>query len=154
MDGISLEAYVKRMGIEAEFFKPGVGMPTVEKAAEALGVSPDEVLKSLLFQSKDGEFVLVVAAGNARVNAKKLGRITGLKGLRLASPDVVLEVTGYPAGGTPPIGHKTKLQVIVDRKAAQLPYAYGGGGRPSVMVKLKLEDIICLTGAEIHDVVD
>lgn len=151
---MDLKTYVKRVGIEAEFFEPGVAMPTVEASAEALGVSPDEILKSLLFQAKNGEFVLVVAAGNARVSTKKLSEITGLKGIRLAKPEVVFEVTGYPAGGTPPIGHKRRLKVIVDRRAAQLPYAYGGGGLAEVMVKLRLEDIIRLTGAEIHDVVD
>lgn len=151
---MDLKTYVKRVGIEAEFFEPGVEMATVEASAKALGVSPDEILKSLLFQAKNGEFVLVVAAGNARVSTKKLSEVTGLKGVRLAKPEVVFEVTGYPAGGTPPIGHKRRLRVIVDGKAAQLPYAYGGGGRPSVMVKLRLEDIIRSTGAEIHDIVD
>lgn len=146
--------YVAKTKIEAELLSPGPEMPTVEKAAEALGVSPGQVLKSVLFQTKAGECVLVVAAGKAKVNTKKLAKTTGLKGLRLAGPDVVLEVTGYPAGGTPPIGHQRKLRVIVDQQAAKLPYAYAGGGSTRVMMKLKPADIIHLNDAEVHDIIE
>lgn len=153
-DEWDLLSYLSEAGIEAELLTPGVETPTVEKAAKALKVAPDQVVKSLLFQAKGGGVVMVVVAGKAEVSPARLQELTGVKGWKLAKPTVVAQVTGYPAGGLPPIGHKTRLRVIVDRRVAAFPYVYAGGGSSQVMVKLKPIDIIRLNGAEVKDVVE
>ncbi len=146
-----LGGYIKQTGVDAEVIPLPVETPSVERAAEALGVTADRVIKSLLFRAKDGECVLVIAAGTARVDAKKLGAVTGKDRWRLAAPDVVQAVTGYQAGGTPPIGHATKLRVLMDAKAAGLDVVYGGGGALDCMLRVRVADIRRLTGAEVHD---
>jgi Cys-tRNA(Pro) deacylase len=148
---MSLEAILHEAGIDGEVVRLPVGTPTVERAAEALGVTADRIIKSLLFRAKDGECVLVIAAGTARVDAKKLAAVTGKDRWRLAPPDVVQAVTGYPAGGTPPVGHATKLRVLLDAKAAALDVVYGGGGALDAMLRIRIADIRHLTDAEIHD---
>ena len=140
------------LGIDAELILLGKETTTAQMAAEALGVPIDVVVKTILFQAKSGSLVLVVAPGTGRVDTKKLSQVTGIDGWRLAKPDVVLEVTGYPVGGTPPVGLKQKIRMIVDAKAAALPEGYAGGGRHDVMLRIKLSDIIRINGAEIHDV--
>ncbi len=151
---MSLEAFLHEAGIEAEIIRFAVGTPTVERAAEALGVTTDQIIKSLLFQAKDGEWALVIAAGTARVDPKKLAAVTGKDRWRLAKPDVVEAVTGYPAGGTPPIGHAQKLRVLMDRKAAALDVVYGGGGALDAMLRIRIADIRRLTAAEVHDLTE
>ncbi len=146
-----LAEYIRQAGLGAEVIRLPVGTPTVERAAEALGVTSDRVIKSLLFQAKDGECVLVIAAGTARVDPKKLAAVTGKDRWRLATPDVVQALTGYAAGGTPPIGHATKLRVLMDAKAAALDVVYGGGGALDCMLRIRVADIRRLTGAEVHD---
>lgn len=138
--------------IDAELILLGKETTTAQMAAEALGVPIDVVIKSILFQAKNGALVLVVAPGTGRVDTKKLSQITGIDGWRLAKPDVVLEVTGYPVGGTPPVGLKQKIRMIVDAKAALLPEAYAGGGSHDVMLRIKPSDIILINEAEIHEV--
>ena len=123
----------------------------LQRAAEALGVTADRIIKSLLFRAKDDECVLVIAAGTARVDAKKLAAVTGKDRWRLAQPDVVQAVTGYPAGGTPPVGHASKVRVLVDAKAAAMDVVYGGGGALDCMLRIRMADIRHLTNAEIHD---
>ena len=146
-----LEGFLREAGVEGEVIRLPAETATVERAAEALGVTADRVIKSLLFQARDGECVLVIAAGTARVDAKKLAAVTGVDRWRLAKPDVVQAVTGYPAGGTPPVGHATKLRVLMDAKAAALDVVYGGGGALDCMLRVRVVDIRRLTGAEIHD---
>src|SRR5574341_398637 len=138
--------------IDAELILLGKETTTAQMAAEALGVPIDVVIKSILFQAKNGALVLVVAPGTGRVDTKKLSQITGIDGWRLAKPDVVLEVTGYPVGGTPPVGLKQKIRMIVDAKAALLPEAYAGGRSEEVMLRIKPSDIILINEAEIHEV--
>ena len=148
---MTLEAFLHEAGIEAEVIPLPVYTATVERAAEALGVTTDRIIKSLLFQAKDGECVLVIAAGTGRVDFKKLAAATGKDRWRLAKPDVVEAVTGYAAGGTPPVGHATKLRVLMDRKAAALDVVYGGGGAVDAMLRIRIADIRRLTDAEIYD---
>jgi len=149
---MSLAERLADLGIDAELISLGRETTTAQMAAAALGVPIDVVVKTILFQAKDGALALVVAPGTGRIDTKKLSQITGIDAWRLAKPDVVLDATGYPAGGTPPVGLKRKIRMIVDARAAALPEGYAGGGSHDVMLRIKLSDIIRINGAEIHDV--
>ncbi|OGB94139.1 MAG: hypothetical protein A2Z31_03700 [candidate division NC10 bacterium RBG_16_65_8] len=128
-------------------------MPTVDAAAATMGVAPDQIFKSILFRSPADRCVLVVACGNARVDVKRIEGLTGIVGLKLAKPDVVFAKTGYPAGGTPPVGHRERIPVIVDTRVAAQEWGYAGGGRPELLVKIRSADIIRLTEATVADVI-
>jgi len=149
---VSLDEYLAKEGIDAELISLGKETTTAKMAAEALGVPIDVVIKTILFQAKNGALVLVVAQGTGRVDTNKLAQVTGIAGWRLAKPDVVLNATGYPAGGTPPVGLKQKIRMIVDTRAAALPEAYAGGGSHDVMLRIRPADIIRINDAEIHEV--
>ena len=150
---LDLADFIRAQGIAAEMVAPGVEMPTVDAAAAALDVPPERIFKSILFQARDGACAMAIACGNARVDAKKLGALTGLSRLRLASPEVALAVTGYPAGGTPPVGHRERFPVVVDTGVAAQPWGWAGGGRKELMVRIAPPDIVRLTGASVADVV-
>jgi Cys-tRNA(Pro)/Cys-tRNA(Cys) deacylase len=149
---MTLKAHLAALGIDADLIALERETTTAAMAAEALGVPLEIVVKSILFQARSGELVLVVAPGDRRVDPGKLARATGIDGWRLARPDVVLEATGYPAGGTPPIGLKRPIRTIVDATVAALPVAYAGGGGRDVMLRIRPTDIVRIVGAEIHDV--
>ncbi len=152
-ESLDLADYILEHDLQAEIVAPGAHMPTVDAAAAAMKVSAEQIFKSILFQAKDGRCVMVIACGNGRVDLRRVEPTTGLKGLKLAKPDVVFAKTGYPAGGTPPVGHREKFPVIVDTRVAAQEWGYAGGGRPEFLVKIKSADIIRLNSAEVHDVV-
>ena len=81
----------------------------------------------------------------------------GKKRVKLASAETVIELLGYPAGGVPPIGHRTKLPVILD--AAVLATAertgkplYGGGGDDHTMMEIRVEDLQAVTQGIVMEV--
>ncbi|RPI01879.1 MAG: YbaK/EbsC family protein [Zetaproteobacteria bacterium] len=150
---LDLADFLSRAGLDARIVAPGVPMPTVDSAAAAMGVRPEQIFKSILFRSPADRCVLVVACGNARVDVKRVEGLTGIVGLKLAKPDVVFDRTGYPAGGTPPVGHRERFPVIVDARAAVQEWGYAGGGRPELLVKIRSADIVRVTGATVADVV-
>ena len=152
-EAFDLADFILEHNLQAEIVAPGAHMPTVDAAAAAMRVAPEQIFKSILFQAKDGQCVMVVACGNGRVDLKRVQGITGLQGLKLAKPDVVFAKTGYPAGGTPAVGHREKFPVIVDTRVAAQEWGYAGGGRPDLLVKIKSADIIRLSGADVHDVI-
>ena len=155
MEGETLDLadFILDHDLQAEIIAPGAHMPTVDAAAAAMKVAPEQIFKSILFQAKDGQCVMVIACGNGRVDLGRIKAITSLDGLKLAKPEVVLAMTGYPAGGTPPVGHREKFPVIVDVRVAAQEWGYAGGGQPESLVKIRSADIIRLTGAEVHDVI-
>ena len=152
-DALDFAQYVLARGLQAEIVAPGTHMPTVDAAAAAMGVPPEQIFKSILFQSPAGRCVLVVASGNARVDVRRVETLTGIVNLKLAKPAVVFAKTGYPAGGTPPVGHRERIPVIVDTRVAAQPWGYAGGGRPELLVKIQTADIVRLTGATVADVI-
>jgi Cys-tRNA(Pro)/Cys-tRNA(Cys) deacylase len=149
---LNLADFILARDLEAELIAPGVPMPTVNAAASAMGVAPEQIFKSILFQSPAGRCVLVVACGNARVDVKRVETLTGTFGLKLAKPDVVFARTGYPAGGTPPVGHRERFPGIVDTRVAAQEWGYAGGGRAELLVRIRSADIIRLAGAAVADV--
>jgi len=152
-DALDFADYLLKHQLQAEIVAPGAHMPTVDAAASAVGVSPEQIFKSILFQSPAGRCVLVVASGNARVDVRRVEGLTGIVNLKLAKPEVVFAKTGYPAGGTPPLGHRERIPVIVDTRVAAQPWGYAGGGRVELLVKIQTADIIRLGQATVADVV-
>ena len=138
--------------VEAEVLVPGVLMSTVPLAAAAIGVREEKILKSLVFAAPDGQLVLAIAAGPARIDRRKLADAVGLPKLKLADPAVVLESTGYPAGGVAPIGHRTPLAVYLDASAAALDVAYGGAGTEHSLLRITPAEIVRLTGATVAQI--
>lgn len=151
---LDLADFIRAQALDAELVSPGVPMPTVDAAAAALGVSPERIFKSILFVTRDGACVMAVASGKGRVDAKRLAAIARTEALRLASPELALRVTGYPAGGTPPIGHRERFPVVVDTRVAAQAWGWAGGGREELMVRIRSADIVRLNRAEVGDIVE
>ena len=149
-----LAEYVHAQGIDAEIVAPGVPMPTVSRAAEAIGVSEEQIIKCLLFQDRaTGKLVLAIASGTGRIDRNRLAAAAGLKRPSLADAATVLAATGYPAGGVPPFGHAAPLAVVVDRRAAALEIVYGGGGSENLLLRVRPADVLRLTGGIVADIV-
>ena len=151
----SLDRLIRDGLIDAEFIEPGVPTPTVRNAASALGVSENQIIKSLLFQAKNGgDVVLVVLSGASRVSRKRLRDVTGWSGLELADAATALRRTGYPTGGTPPVGHASTFPVIVDNGVMDLPIVFGGGGRVDSLLRIAPDEIVRVTHAKIAHIAE
>ena len=145
-----LEVYLTEHQIDGKLILLPVPTPTVETAAEAVRVSPDQIVKSLLFVI-EGQPVLVIASGLGRIDRRLLGRHYGVsrKKTSFADAETVLSLTGYPVGAVPPVGHREKLQVLVDPAVLEHEIVYGGGGAESTLLRLHSQDILKFNQAEI-----
>ena len=150
-----LQNYLDETGIQAQLIDEIGDTPTVPAAAAALGVAPDQIVKTLLFLVEqpgvDGgapQPVVVISNGESRVDKRPLADHfnVGKKRIKLAPAEVVLELLGYPAGGVPPFGHRTDLPVILDASvvatgAAHDGVIYGGGGDDRTMMRLTVDEL-------------
>jgi len=144
-----LRRFLAEHRIEAEIVAPGPPMPTVAAAAAALGVSPAQIIKTLLFEDRQGAFAVAIAAGPAKIDRSLLAVAASLDRPRLAAPETALRLLGYPAGGVPPLGHATPLPVVVDQAAATLDTVYGGGGAEDLLLRIAMRHILRTTNATI-----
>lgn len=141
-------------GIQAELIQPGVPMPTVPLAAAAIGVSESSIIKSVLFEDRMGGVVLGIANGTSRISRPLLASVAGAAKLRLASPELVLEKTGFPAGGVAPVGHASPLPVVIDAAVMDEEWVYGGAGSEDALLKIRPSDIAVIANATIGRIVE
>lgn len=87
---------------------------TLEELVEARSMSPAQIVRSLVFRTGSGGFVLLAASANARADWGKLRKHTGERRLTMAEPEQVLEATGYPIGAVPPIALPETVRHLVD----------------------------------------
>jgi Cys-tRNA(Pro) deacylase len=151
-----IAAYLQRSESSAELVRCDTSVPTVEQAADALGVPRSAIVKSIVFEHKrDPDRVcLAIVPGDARVSRSKVAAALELQQIRLASASTVERATGYAAGGVPPVGHRTRLPVVVDRRVLDLPVVFGGGGDKEHMLRITPADILRLTSAVVADVTE
>ncbi|GIK54522.1 MAG: YbaK/EbsC family protein [Chloroflexi bacterium] len=152
MNATNLQQYITQNQIDAEILFLEVETPTVEAAALALGVLPEQIIKSVLFLA-DKEPVLVIASGLARLNYKLLADYLGMsrRRVKIAGPDEVLVITGYVAGSVPPFGHVQPIRTVVETAVLSLPHPhiYGGGGDINALMKLTAAELQRVVGGEV-----
>jgi len=118
------------------------------EAASALGLSPEEVFKSLVVAvGRTGDLVVAVVPVRGSVDLKALAAATGNKHAVMADPDVAERSSGYVRGGISPLGQRRRLPTVVDEAALVLPTMYVSGGRRGFDVGLAPADLIRLTHA-------
>ncbi|MEA2423952.1 MAG: hypothetical protein QOH13_362 [Thermoleophilaceae bacterium] len=115
----------RELGLDVELKTLHEPTATVQQAADAMGVDPGQIAKSILFVM-DGEPIVVVASGRHRIDRDKVCEALDCAEGRQASPDEVRAATGFAIGGVPPIGHG--LPVVFDSALLEYDVIYAAGG--------------------------
>jgi len=127
------------------FVHPGPVHSLAQAAAER-GQTPDQVVRSLLFRLAKGRYVMVLAAGPARISWAALRKHLGVSRLSLARRDEVVQVTGYPIGAVGPFGLPTTMPIVVDASVtAQTEVSLGSGVRGTAVI-LSTDDLLAALG--------
>ena len=117
----------KERGLEITTRRFPEGTKTAQDAANAIGVSLGQIVKSLVF-AVDGEIVMAFVSGANQLDEKKLARAAGGLKCSRVDADAVREATGFPIGGVPPFGHTTQLRVFVDSDLLQYDEVWAAAG--------------------------
>lgn len=123
---------------------------TVALAAQAIGVEPNRIAKTMAFKVADDN-ILVVIAGEGRIDNKKYKRYFGAKA-KMLKLDEVLEITGHPVGGVCPFGLKTPMKIYLDETLKVFDYVYPAGGTPNSAVKISIEQLEKVTAGTWTDI--
>ncbi|ATJ84284.1 Cys-tRNA(Pro) deacylase [Halomonas beimenensis] len=118
-----------------------------EEAAEALGLDPDRVFKTLLAKLDDGGLVVAIVPVSAQLDLKALARAAGARKATMAEPAEAERATGYVVGGISPLGQKKRLRTFIDTDAESLSRLHVSGGRRGLELELAPADLARLLSA-------
>jgi Cys-tRNA(Pro)/Cys-tRNA(Cys) deacylase len=120
------------------------------QAAEALGIEPARLLKTLMAKAGD-EIVCVLAPSDREVNLKRLAAAAGAKSAAMLAAAEAERITGYHVGGISPFGQKKRVRVFVEQSALAFPKIVCNGGRRGLQVELAPADLVRVLGATSAD---
>ena len=117
------------------------------QAAEALGVSPQRLLKTLMAKA-GGQVVCVLIASDKEVSLKKLASAAGTKDAAMLPPTEAERITGYHVGGISPLGQRKRVKVFVEAAAMAYPTIIFNGGRRGLQIELPPQELVTLLDAK------
>ena len=126
---------------------------TAIDAANSLKCEVGAIVKSLLFK-KDKTYLLCLVSGDKRCSLNKLKKILISKDVSMASPNEVKLQTGYTIGGVSPVGHKIKLNILIDETLKEFSNIYAAAGHPNCVFKTNFFDLIKLTNGKIENIIE
>ncbi len=143
--------YLDRIGIPYQKlnFSPETSKGAASVAG-ALGYQPDQMVKTLIFESGAGECVLVMLGGDKNAVSGRLKRAIGNRNIRLADPETVYTVTGYQIGSIPPFHWQPAgFRSFVDESLMQEDVLGVGGGVWGEEIMITPDGLVEASGATV-----
>jgi len=137
------------LGFELTVIENATSARTAQEAADRVGVTLGQIVKSLIFKGKkSGKPILVLTRGSNRVDEKRIKAYAEEK-IGRADAGFVREVTGYAIGGVPPIAHLQQMETYLDEDLLQYEVIWAAAGTPNAIFKLSPDDLQKMTGGQV-----
>src|SRR5262245_12208568 len=130
-----------KLGIPHSIFSHEGTVTSFEQAARERGQRESQVVRSILFQIRPEEFVVVLVAGPAQVDWRKLRQLVGRSRVRMATEDEVLEITGYRVGTVSPFGLKNPVKVLIEASVLKEEEVSIGSGVRNTAILMNTTDL-------------
>lgn len=140
---MNLEQFLDNHKVWHQFVIKSETIHTVD-AANVAGIELHKITKNLVSITDTGEYILLIVPGDSKVNLKKVAKILGVKKVRLVPFSDAENISGYPPGGTPSVGHKTQMRTLIEKKLMNFETVYCGGGSRDKLLEIRVQDIIKL----------
>lgn len=129
-----------KYGIDGRILEFETSSATVELAAEALGCAPERIAKSLSFYGKDGDCIIVVCAGDAKIDNAKYKAEFGTKAKMLPF-ELTGDITGHSAGGVCPFAVKEGVKVYLDISLQRFDSVFPACGSSNSAIELTIPEL-------------
>jgi prolyl-tRNA editing enzyme YbaK/EbsC (Cys-tRNA(Pro) deacylase) len=135
-----LKDFIRQHSLEAKHLSFEVSCHSVAEAAQAVGADPTDLVKNICLIGADGQLIVAIVKGEDRVSASRSARALDLEGARPATETEILEMTGYPCGGTPSFGFPAAF--LVDARVMEKSEVFTGGGSEYSLVKISPVELL------------
>jgi len=129
------------LGIDHRVFIHEKPVTSFEEAASHRNQRPGQIVRSILFNIRPEEYLMVLVAGPDQIDWKKLRQFVKRSRVRMATEDEVLEVTGYRIGTVSPFGVKNQVQVLIDASVLKEDEVSIGSGVRNMAIIMQSADL-------------
>jgi Cys-tRNA(Pro) deacylase len=150
----TIEQLIRARNLRARIIEKATTQHTLD-AARALGAKPTQMIKAMVCMAIKGNEkrpFLAMVNGESRLNFEKIKAQLKAERIIMVDPITAERISGYKPGGTPPIGHKTQMPVLMDSKLVTQEILFGGGGTQETVMEITSQEIIKGTNAIIVDI--
>jgi prolyl-tRNA editing enzyme YbaK/EbsC (Cys-tRNA(Pro) deacylase) len=134
-----VKAYFRELGVEDKVQELEESSATVELAAQALGVEPGRIAKTLSFMV-DGSPILIVAAGDVKIDNAKYKKFFGAKA-KMLTPDEAVTLIGHAVGGVCPFAVNDGVTVYLDESLKKFVTVFPACGSSNSAIELTMEEL-------------
>ncbi len=146
---IKFQDTLKQLGLSGQVVEFDQTTRTAADAAAAIGCEVGQIVKSLIFKTKNsGSAVLVYTSGSNRVSELRVESVVG-ENLGKADADFVRSATGYAIGGVPPFGYRPLPHTFLDETLLGYETIWAAAGTPNAVFPLTPAELVRLTGAKV-----
>ena len=142
----TVKEYLKAFGLEQRVREFDVSSATVELAAQALGTEGARIAKTISLAKKNGGCILIVCAGDHKIDNRKFKDKFGFKAAML-SPDDALALTGHAVGGVCPFALPEGVAVYLDESLKRFDVIYPAAGSSNSAVELNCDELFKTSNA-------
>lgn len=135
-----VKEYFKKFNMEDRVKVLEESSATVDLAAKALNCKPERIAKSLSFKDKEGKCILIVVAGDAKVDNAKYKSMFKIKA-KMLTPEEAIELIGHEVGGICPFGIKDGVSVYTDISLKRFETVFPACGSSNSVIELNLEEL-------------
>ncbi len=132
---------LEKLNIPHQIFIHERTVTSFEQAASDRNQRPEQIVRSILFQIRPDEYLMVLMAGPAQIDWRRLRQLVKRSRIRMATEDEVLEMTGYRVGTVSPFGLKNPIKVLIDASVLREEEISIGSGVRNMALILKSEDL-------------
>ena len=142
-----LKRIIEEHGIDAEHLSFNQSCHSVAEAARTAGAEPEDFIKSICMVDGDGGVIVAIVKGEDRASTSRVGKALGIERPRIAPPDEILGLTGFPVGGTPGFGFEARF--LVDPRVLEKEHVYLGGGSERSLVRISPLELVRANGGRV-----
>lgn len=143
----NVKAHFRALNREQDVMEFATPSATVEQAAATIQVIPARIAKTLSFRGEGENAILVVTAGDAKIDNKKFREFFGFKA-RMLSAEEVVEQTGHQIGGVCPFGLARELEVYLDVSMKRFVSLFPACGSLNSAIELTCDELFEYSGAK------
>lgn len=122
-----------------------------QEAVEKLNLNSEQVFKTLVLETNEGQLIVAITPVSQQVNLKQLAKLCSSKKVAMASAPTVQAATGYILGGVSPLGQKKRLTTFIHSSALAFKAVYVSAGKRGLEVALSPTDLMSQTHATYGD---
>ncbi len=139
-------------GIRVQTFETSTA--TSAEAAASIGTTLGSIVKSLVFMA-DGQPLVILASGDQRIDTRKLAAMYNIsrKKVKVATTEECVTIIGYAPGGVPPVGHRSRVPILIDQTLGRYEMVYAAAGAPNAIFPIPYAKLVEITGGQVADVV-